>query len=180
MQIRDLNRLHTSKNRLYAQPAGTTRRPKATEVSPNRPPTTPKGACSRGHYSQSVALARNWFRFLIYPPTPLGSTPWLRGLTGAEINPDKRFSMGKKRNRLTNTKSLSGSAPIFWTWSKSTKVTTRHQDLPKRPTHPTPPCAASWGAGGRWSPAPWGCPGGVPTNHPRGPPRGAMGAYGGP
>jgi hypothetical protein len=47
----------------------------------------------------------------MYPPTPAGCAPWLRGLTGAETDPDKRFTMGRKRNRLTTTKSSSGSEP---------------------------------------------------------------------
>ena len=67
------------------------------------------------HTSKLALRPMSWllggfaFRFLIYPPTPLGSTLAPRGFWCAQTFPDKWICMGKRLERLTSTKLLSRS-----------------------------------------------------------------------
>ena len=56
------------------------------------------------------------FRFLIYPPTPLGSKTRLGGLLGARSNSRQIICMGNFKNLLTAIQHSSGPAHFFRTW----------------------------------------------------------------
>lgn len=68
----------------------------------------------------------NSARFLIYPPTPLGPTPWLDGFLVNQMASEKRICMGNPSNRLTSTKQRVRSAQLRPTWSKSFFGTHHH------------------------------------------------------
>lgn len=66
--------------------------------------------------SGEVASILSNLCFLMYPTTPLGIKTRLRGMSARFSIPEKLFSMGKKKNRLTAIQTMCSSAHRFGTW----------------------------------------------------------------
>lgn len=81
----------------------------------------------------------------IYPPTPLGPTPCLRGQIFRKQSSEKRFLVQNLPRLLTSTKRMSHSTQFRPTWPRErSKTTTKQPTLPGTPRGRPPrrPCTS--------------------------------------